>query len=70
MRIDGDTVVFSTGRRVYANCGIIGLNPDLKVSEGYDGLFNDGDGLIAEERKELAAYMIEQWKKFAGSRET
>ena len=38
---DGDTYVLSTGRKIYANCGIIGLSPDdLEdgyAHEGYDG---------------------------------
>ncbi len=68
MRIDGDTIKFRNGREAYANCGIIGLgegvDKELITSGGYDEGFPDGDPLTESERKELAAYMIEQWAKF------
>lgn len=39
MKIENDKVIFSTGKTRPANCGIIGLGPDMEVTEGYDGLF-------------------------------
>ena len=63
MRIDGDDIIFSTGKRLYANCGIIGIDPDLDVYEGYDGDFGD-DKLTEEEKLELAEYMITVWKSY------
>ncbi len=73
MEIKGDTVTFSSGRTRYANRGIIGLSPDLTVSEGYDGGFQtepyewdepDESDLAKEDRIELADYMIAQWQRF------
>ena len=73
MKIDGDEVIFSTGKVRYANNGIIGLGPDLEVSEGYDGGFwsaheseykDEADILTPAERVELADYMIERWQAF------
>ncbi len=68
MRIDGDTIKFRNGREEYANCGIIGIGSDayegLETSGGYNEGFPDGDPLTEQERKELAAYMIEKWAKF------
>jgi hypothetical protein len=32
-----DSVVFSSGRSIYANRGIVGINDSLEVYEGYDG---------------------------------
>ena len=74
MKIDGDKVIFSTGKEKDANNGIIGLSPKYNVTEGYDGGFHspkdswesdeDYDGLNIEERIELAEYMIERWKEF------
>ena len=71
MKIDGDTVIFSTGKERSANCGIIGLEPyHLEVTEGYDGGFHNDDWwdepdkLTAAEQIELADYMIELWGKF------
>ena len=39
MKIKDDEVVFSSGRREYANCGIIGINPKMEITEGYDDIF-------------------------------
>ena len=73
MEIKGDTVTFSSGRTRYANNGIIGLCPDLTVSEGYDGGFPiesyewnkpDENDLTKEDCIELADFMIAQWQKF------
>lgn len=78
MEIDGDTVKFTTGRTRYANGGIIGLGPDLTVSNGYDGGFFQprhdwqsqeeyeeiGEALTPEEQIELADYMIAKWAAF------
>lgn len=80
MKINGDEVTFSTGRRVYVNCGIVGLGPDLRVSAGYDNPWFDPSGeqydeddvqnpqsaryLTLAERTELADYMIQQWMRF------
>lgn len=60
----------STGRTFDANRSIIGINPLLEISEGYDGhiVFEDEDynelELTKEERTELADYMIKLWQEF------
>jgi hypothetical protein len=70
MEVNGDIVTFSTGTKVYANLGLIGIGSDLYVSEGYDGWVpawptRPGDkSLTKEERQELADYMIALWTKF------
>jgi hypothetical protein len=70
MKIEGDDLVMSSGRRFYANCGIIGLSDRLTVTEGYDGAvpaWEDGWGgavMTTEERREMADYMIALWTKF------
>lgn len=72
MKIEDDDVIFSTGKKRYANNGIIGLSPEGEVTEGYDGGFwqpeeseyRDDDALTPAERVELADYMIERWKTF------
>ena len=63
MIIENDTVTFSTGRQVYANGGIIGLAPNLEVTEGYDGDIAF-EQFSSEECIELAEYMIGQWQRF------
>lgn len=74
MIIDDNKVIFSTGKVMRANLGIIGISPDLSVTEGYDGVFHspreqwmsddDYDGLTMEEQTELADYMIATWTRF------
>lgn len=80
MKIEGDKVIFSTGKTRGANCGIIGLSPRMDVSGGYDGGFYNGpddeewrdedERLTKEELVELAEYMIEQWQKFRSLQES
>ena len=80
MKIQDDEVIFSTGKTLYANRGIIGISPELNVTQGYDSgfyktedleyNFNAADEykvelcLTTKEAIELADYMIEQWTKF------
>lgn len=77
MKIEGDCITFSSGRTRYANCGIVGLSPDLSVSEGYDGGiwsvdeldldFNWRDKeehLTADDLQELANFMMSRWQEF------
>lgn len=79
MLIDGEVLVFSTGKRIYANRGIIGLSEEIisdeydLFAEGYDGMvyrnYTSVDGervstLTNEEKIELAEYMIGLWTKF------
>lgn len=66
---DRDEYVLSTGRKFYANCGIIGISPkNDDVSEGYDGdVYVDwfeNPWTIAE-KVELAEFMIDRWEKWA-----
>ena len=80
MKIENNEVTFSTGKTRYANRGIIGLGPDMEVSQGYDGIFYSGedeelyrdsaDLLSNTDLIELADYMIEQWKTFRSLHET
>ena len=67
MIIKSDYVIFSTGKEVYANRGIIGLSPKdeggWEVSEGYDGGI-DHEKLTKNECTELADFMIALWQQF------
>jgi hypothetical protein len=79
MKVEGDKLIFSSGKIGYANCGVVGLSePDKEdgwqISEGYDGGIDHegswlGDGisdnaLTKEECIELADYMIALWARF------
>ncbi len=64
MRLEGrDDLVFSTGKRIRAYLGIVGIDETLSISEGYDDGI-DVDALTLREKKELANYMIALWKKW------
>lgn len=69
VRVLGDTVTLSTGREFYANWGTIGIGGDgCGVSEGADGGVETGDW-GKEDRRELAAFMIAAWQRFAEGNE-
>lgn len=68
-----DEITLSSGRTFSANCGLISINEDLWVSEGYDcGIAGVGldaaefshDPWSADERVELADRMIKLWSEF------
>lgn len=64
MMIRGDKVTFETTKRVeYANHGIIGIGENL-IYQGYDDQFMDSNTLTLEERRELADFMVQQWRTF------
>jgi len=71
-----DQFVMDDGTMILANCGIIGLGPELTVHEGYDGDIHEVDlhenleGLdwideaTPETKKELADFMISRWTQY------
>lgn len=76
MKTEGDYLIFSSGRRAYANCGVVGLGPDLSPREGWDGgidwpRYEDDpvgpEDLTAADMRELADHMILRWKLFKES---
>jgi hypothetical protein len=77
MKIDGDKVIYSSGRTNYFPGGIIGLSPDLVVQHSY-GTLGDiprpnnlcvsyQDNNCPNDNLELADYMISQWTKYRDS---
>lgn len=73
MKIEKDTITFSSGNTAYANCGIIGINDELNIFEGYDGSIDwptsdwKTTKLTADDMRELADYMIVLWQRFKDS---
>jgi hypothetical protein len=63
MTIQNDTILFSSGKILYANNGIVGIDPDLNLSEGYDGKIRQCQ-ITSKESLELAEYMIKKWSEF------
>lgn len=60
-----DGFVLSSGRHIYANNGIIGLNSNAETYGGYDGLLEDiFNPFTREERAELAEHMIRKWQAY------
>lgn len=75
MKCEEGDLVFSSGRRAYANGYIVGISPELELSEGYDTGFEfgvshddpDRTRKKIEDARELASHMIERWMKFRDS---
>ena len=71
MTIDGDYLVLSTGRRVYAHGGIVGLDTHTgAIMEGWDGGIYDPCNESANdptpiEIAEICEYMRDQWHLMA-----
>jgi hypothetical protein len=54
----------STGRKIYANGGIVGINTELEVYEGYDGIVREfTERLTPEEQDEFCDFMIALWQE-------
>lgn len=60
-----ENFTLSTGKRFYANCGILGLGPGLDVSHGYDAGLWHGDyaRFTPAEQAEICDYMIALWQE-------
>lgn len=69
MIIEDDTLTFSTGKKLYAHCGIVGLDlgldDELTITYGYDGVI-PADKLTVGEKRELAVFMIDMWQRYWG----
>lgn len=69
---ENNEFVFSCGKRIYANCRVIGLSYCEqerygRLSYGYDGgIFEDK--LDVNEKIELANYMITLWTDYRNSK--
>jgi len=61
-----DHLVFENGKEIYAHNGIIGIDEELTISEGYDGGIEEMD-LTGNEKVELADYAIALWEKYRSS---
>lgn len=76
-RVGEDWYELSTGRRFYANCGIIGISSDdaspstKQLSHGYDGGIDVAcgwqpeDDWTIDERRELGEFMAALWSEWA-----
>lgn len=60
MRIVDDELVMEDGTRYYANNGIVGIDGELRMFEGYDGGLGD---VTDAHRREIAVHMIERWTR-------
>jgi hypothetical protein len=69
---DGSDLVLSTGTRIYAYAGILGLcvsSSDPYTAKtlhyGYDGVVESDEPLTAPERAEIAEHMTRLWREWA-----
>lgn len=65
MRTTNRGYILSTGRTIDANHHILGLDLNNRLSHGYDG-YIDLIHFTAEEKKEIAKYMIKCWSDWGG----
>lgn len=63
---DDSTMILKSGKKIYVNHGLISIDDDNNIYEGYDGEIDiyDYNELTKDERIEIAEYMIERWKKY------
>lgn len=67
-----ESVKLKSGRYIRANCGIVGLSPDLTLYDGYDSSIDVTRAvggrrprpLTRAEKRELADIMIKRWRAF------
>ena len=75
---DADTIKLSTGKEVYAFCGIVGISltdKENQLTYGFDGKIHvvgvkpepDPDDLTNQEAIELAELMIARWTEYRNS---
>jgi hypothetical protein len=78
---DSCHIVLSSGRRFYVNLGVIGIDSEGNVYQGYDGSLFDWPGdidddepainerrpLTLDERRELSTIMIDRWQRFGAN---
>lgn len=72
MKYMGDDVYLleTSGHKLYANCGIVGIGSKDDggqgvAFEGYDGTLGNKADFSPEERAEIAAYAIALWQAWA-----
>ena len=62
MKIEGDMIIFSSGRRLYAQGGVVGISPN-GIYQGYMSEFLQDEEISREEAIEFLDYMIAQWQE-------
>lgn len=69
MKLNNDIFKLSTGKEIYANCGILGIceyGKKISISGGYDqGINEEYENFTKEERQEIARYVINLWEEWA-----
>ena len=65
-----DEIVLLSGTKIYASNGLISINEDLEIRQGYDGILADHEYVAVEhwtvaDRLDLAKMMIDRWTRYA-----
>lgn len=65
-RADDTHYELSTGRKLYAYDGVIGLSPGKQeLFEGWDGWLGETGGRLTDaEKREIAEFMIAEWRRW------
>ena len=64
--IDNDSYILNTGKKIYANKGLISIDNEGNIYEGYDGELDikEYNLFTKQERREIAKFMINKWKRY------
>lgn len=78
--MSGSEIILSSGRKIYANQNIVGIDDQGELFEGYDGtiswpsldyrarvLVGQEQQLTSDDMRELCDIMIARWQKYKGS---
>ena len=50
-----------SGRAICVDCGILGIDSNGVLCEGYSGFVENAERFTPDERAEIAAYMVNLW---------
>jgi hypothetical protein len=71
LEIKNNIAILTTGRRFYCFMGLIGLNDEMLITEGFDDKVRlegqpgeDRPHFTPQERTEIADYMIALWNNY------
>lgn len=75
-KVDDHHYELSSGKKIYAHGGIVGINSELEVHDGYDGHFGrlfeasydfdeeeEARRLTEQEHDEICDFMIDLWQQ-------
>ena len=71
--MSGSEIILSSGRKIYENQNIVGIDDQGELFEGYAGTISwpsldyQEQQLTSDDMRELCDIMIARWQKYKGS---